>query len=295
MKTIIACTEFSPNANNAVQYAAALAAAAQARLVLFHHFTYPVPATDLPDVYPIVFVDDLAENAEHRLEQVKADLARTYQIEIDCVVRSLTLASDLEEVVAEEQADLVVMGIHGQSAVLNALFGNVTTAAIRRGNLPLLVVPQGVVFHPLRKILFPYDGHSIPQPETLQPLRDLALTFDAYVEVFTLFDLQKTPELVPAGAESPANSQIEVLLGDVRRGYSYENEENVDKGILYEATRSSADLVAMITHQHSFWSTLLNQSDTQRIAAHILLPLLVMGERMQTAPEADLSRVAESH
>ena len=287
MKTIIVCTDFSPNATNAVQYAAALAASVEARLILFHHFTYPVPATDLPDVYPAIFVDELEDNAEHRLDNLKAELAKTYSIDIECKVRSLTLTSDLEEIVVTEQADLVVMGIQGQSAVFNALFGNVTAAAIRRGKLPLLVVPQGVVFHPIQKILFPYDGKSIPQPATLQPLQDLATAFDAYIEVFTLFDLQKTPELVPASAEAPASKNLEVVLSTTRHGYSYENEENVDKGILYEATRSSADLVAMITHHHSFWSTLLNQSETQRIAAHILLPLLVLGERSEAVAEVE--------
>lgn len=289
MKTIIACTDFSPNAINAVQYAAAFATAAEARLVLFHHFTYPVPATDLPEVYPVVFVDDIAADFENRLALVREELARSYPIEIKCVVRALTLQSDLEEVFQEEQADLVVMGIHGQSAVINALFGNVTSATIRRSQLPVLVVPRGVVFHPIQKILFPYDGQPVPDPDILRPLRDLATSFDAYIEVLTLFDLQKTPDLVPDGSTSLPKSNLDTLLAGIRHGYAYENEEAVDKGILYEATRSAADLVAMISHHHSFWSTLLNQSDTQRVAATITLPLLVLAERVSAVQTERLS------
>ncbi|MEO6759172.1 MAG: universal stress protein [Saprospiraceae bacterium] len=278
MKTIIACTDFSPNSNNAVQYAAALAAEGKARLLLFHHFVYPAPATDLPEVYPTIFVDELEENAERRLTLLKTELAKTYQIQVESMVRSLSFSSDLEEVYTEQNAEMVVMGIHGQSAFANALFGNETAAAIRRSNLPLLVVPQGVVYHPIQKILFPFDGQTIPHSETLRPLLDLAQAFDAYIEVFTLFDLQKTPELAALDAAVRINIQLEPLLAGTRHGYSAENEEHVDQGILYEATRSSADLVAMISHHHSFWSTLFNRSDTQRIAASILLPLLVMGE-----------------
>lgn len=287
MKTIIAATDFSPNANNALQYAAALAAATEARLVLFHHFTYPVPATDFPEVYPAIFVADLAGDFEKRLELVKDELVRSYPIEITCVVRALTMSSDLEEVFQEEQADLVVMGIHGQSAVMNALLGNVTSATIRRGQLPVLVVPRGVVFHPIEKILFPCDGQAIPNAGILQPLLDLATSFDAYIEVLTLFDLEKTPDLVPAvNNASRTKNNLETLLADTRHGYAYENEASVDQGILYEAIRSGADLVTMISHHHSFWSTLFNQSDTQRIAASITLPLLVLGEKMpETAPE----------
>lgn len=288
MKTIIAATDFSEAATNAVQYAAAFAEATVARLVLFHHFAYPVQGMDLPEIYPIISIEDIASGAEKRLENLKVELARAHHIEIDCVVRSLTLAGDLEDVFYEEQADLLVMGIHGQNAVINALLGNETSAAIRRGNLPLLVIPQGVVFHPVQKILFPCDDQAIASV-TLQPLQTLATTFDAYIEVLTLFDLEKTPELVPDGNRSPVKENLNNLLAGTRHGYTYENETAVDKGILYEATRSAADMVAMIPHHHSFWSSLLNQSETQRIAASINLPLLVLGEKVQKT-EDDYSK-----
>ncbi len=286
MKTIIACTDFSPNSTNATQYAAALAGAAKARLVLFHHFTYPVPATDFPEAYPAVFVDEMTAELERKLQELKAELVQTYQIEVETALRSWILSSDLEEVFHEEQADLVVMGIHGQSAVINALFGNVTAAAIRRGNLPLLVVPRGVIFHPLKKILFPCDDYTVPNPETLQPLRYLATVFDAYIEVFTLFDLKKTPELVPQPGVTAEKSHLEELLADTRHGFSFENEETVNKDILYEAARTAADLVAMVPHHHTFWSNLLNLSETQRVAAAIHLPLLVLGEKVHQQAEA---------
>ncbi|MFN0176461.1 MAG: universal stress protein [Saprospiraceae bacterium] len=281
MNTIIACTDFSASATTSVLYAAALAKATNARLVLFHHFNYPVPATDLPAVFPNIFVDEMAAGFERRLQELKDDLANSYSVEIDCVVRSWDLPSDLDEVFQAEKADLVVMGMHGQNAVANALYGSVTASTIRRGKLPLLVVSRGVVFHPMKKILFPFDDHAVPNSNTLQVLRDLALAFDSYIEVFTLFDLKKTPELVPKGGLSAAKRQLETLLSGIRHGYSYENENAVDKGILYEAARSSADMVAMIPHHHSFLSNLFNQSETQRVAAAITLPLLVLGEKIQ--------------
>jgi len=279
MKTIIVCTDFSPSATHAVLYAAALAQATESRLVLFHHFNYPIPATDLPAVFPNVFVDEMTATSEHKLKELKDDLAQSYSIDMDCVVRSWDLQSDLDEVFEAEQASLVVMGMHGQSAVANALYGSVSSAAIRRGKLPLLVVSRGVVFHPLKKILFPFDDHAIANTETIQALRDLALAFDAYIEVFTLFDLKKTPELVPQGGLSAAKRNLQTLLTGIRHGYSYENENAVDKGILYEAARSGVDMVVMIPHHHSFLSNLFNQSETQRVAASITLPLLVLGEK----------------
>ena len=287
MKTIIACTDFSASASNAVRYAAALATAANARLILFRHFNYPVAATDLPDMYPNTFGDEMGADFERGLQEIKAELSRAYPIEIECVVRSLSLHEDLEEIFHAEQADLVVMGMQGQNKVLNALAGNVTTAAIRHGRLPLLVVPQGVVFHPVKKILFTCDDHAIPNPDTLRILRTLAIIFDAYIEVLNFYDLEKISTSTPQGLRPAAKINLETMLAGTRYGFFYKNEDVADKGILYEAIRSAADLVAMIPHHHSFWSTLLNQSETQRVATTITLPLLVLGERVQQLAEVE--------
>ena len=223
----------------------------------------------------------MSDELELKLEEIKKELVRTYEIEVECIVRSFDFPLDLEALFQDEQADLVVMGIQGQSAVVNAFIGNVPAGVIRRGKIPLLVVPQGVVFHPVKKILFPSDDHGIANPETLTALKDLAISFDAYIEILTLFDLEKTPELVPKNKLSEAKTDLEMLLEDTRHGYSYENETAISKGILYEATRTAADMVAMIPHHHSFLSNLLNQSETQRIAVSINMPLLVLGERVQ--------------
>ena len=296
MKTIIACTDFSPSATNAVHYAAALAAAAKTKLVLFRYFEYPVAATDLPlpQGYITAFGDEMAAESERQLQEIKAELTRTYPIEIQCVVRSLSLHGDLEEIFHAEQANLVVMGMEGHNKVVNALAGNVTTAAIRHGNLPLLVVPQGVVFHPVKKILFSCDDQAIPNPDTLRILRELAIVFDAYIEVLNLYDLEKMTSTATQGLRPAAKINLETMLAGTRHGYFYKIEEVADKGILYEAVRSSADLVAMIPHHHSFWSTLLNQSETQRIATTITLPLLVLGEKVQHLTEVELEEIAAS-
>jgi nucleotide-binding universal stress UspA family protein len=112
-------------------------------------------------------------------------------------------------------------------------------------------------------------------------LQDMATTLDAYIEVLTLFDEDKSIAFAPKDVEVRRKSNLETLLAPTRHGYSFENETMVKEGILYEALRSSADVVAMIPHHHSFLSSLFNQSETQRIAASITLPLLVLGEKVQ--------------
>jgi len=287
MNAIIASTDFSPSATHAVHYAAALAQSVGARLVLFHHFTYPVPATDLPILQPLVYVDEMTAGYEHRLGEIKTELTRQYEgLVIDLAVRSLLLQEDLEELVQAEKADLVVMGAKGHSPVANALFGSVASKAVRRGKLPLLLVPAACAFQPYKKILFPCDNHFFPNVQVVEALKSIAAAFDAYIEVLTLKQGAEMEALATAPTpEKPHKSNLSLLLGKIKHGFSYEYRESIESGILDEAMRSHADLVAMVPHHHSLLSGLLNTSETQRLATIIKVPLLVLGERVPIAEE----------
>ncbi len=278
MRTIIACTDFSPVAANAVQYAAALASATNAPLLLYHHFKYPIPATDMTGLYPAKLIDEVTENLETSLSEIKDNLSKSYQIEIGFVVRSLDMQADLEDVFQSEDAGLVVMGLQGSNWVSHLLFGSETARAIRRGKLPLLLIPKGSAFQPPKKILFPFDDQEIPNPGIVQPLLDLADYFDAHIEVLTLFDLEKTPELAPQRIMPASKGNLDALLVGTSHEFAYLYEDNIKNGILSEAAQGSADIVAMISHHHSFLSMLLHQSETQRVASSIQIPLLVLGE-----------------
>jgi nucleotide-binding universal stress UspA family protein len=280
MKVIIACTDFSPHANSAVTYAAALAADVKARLILFHHFDYPIPATDIPGAIPEFYVDEIAGSLEHRLNDIKTELARTYTIDIQCKVRSFSLNSDLEDVFRTEDADLVVMGTQGQNVTVNVLFGRVAAGVIRRGHLPLLLLPQGVVYRPLKRILFAYDNRRpVDNFRILEPLRFLASAFDAYIEVFIMLDMDKKTTPVPNADKLIANN-LEVQLAHIRHSYTYEGNDDISGNILERASSTAADLVAMIPHHHAYLSALLHQSETQRIVTMIKTPLLVLGEKI---------------
>jgi nucleotide-binding universal stress UspA family protein len=281
MKTIIAATDFSPNAMHATRYAAALASATGARLILFHHFSYPIPAAGMPYIDPMD-MEELATDLEKRLKKVKAGLLKDFpDLFIKIMVRSWIMVRDLEEAFRDEKASLVVMGMHGESPVLNTLLGSKTARVIRSGRMPAIVVPAKASFQAPKKILFAFDFESQTNMETIVPLRDLALTFDAYVKVLTFFDDDETSYPVALKEERVVKNKLDHLFSSVRHTYSLEEESVLIDGILDHSTSYGADLVAMIPRHHSYLSNLLNGSVTQEIATRIRVPLLVLPDKVQ--------------
>ena len=72
MKTIIAPTDFSPNSENAVLYAADMALQFDAKLCLLHVYSIPIPVSEVP--VPAIDARQMEKDALEQLEKIKAKL-----------------------------------------------------------------------------------------------------------------------------------------------------------------------------------------------------------------------------
>lgn len=273
MKNIVALTDFSDNAANAVQYAAALAKATGARLVLYHAFPYPIISTDIP--FEIQqFIDETAQSNTERLLEIRHDLEKKFNIDITCIAQAGSVAYHLEEVMQREKGDLAVMGLRGTNRALNILMGSTTFEVMRLGRTPLLVVPDGVRFQKPAKVLFACDNPLIAGEALIAPLKDMVSSFDAEIEVYMV----EPPEEVPTANQKARPSNLEQHFGPLRHVYTFERADGVRESILDGIRESRADMLVMIPHRRSIWQYLFDKSDTHSIALQTRIPILVLAE-----------------
>ena len=152
MKTIIAATDFSPVATNAVHYALNMAKENGLSLILFHAYELPVVYTDVPINIP--GEEELRKTAEDNLNELKQNLAHisSEQIKIYTQVSSGNTVTELKAYCKKINPFAVVMGALGKSALAQVLFGSTTLDAVRRLQWPVIVVPPGAVYRPVKKI-----------------------------------------------------------------------------------------------------------------------------------------------
>ena len=275
MKNIIVPTDYSDNAANAMHYAAALARAARARLILYHAFPYPV-ITDVPVEVVEQFVDSTVEDHLHRLGELKAELGQQYGIEIACVTEPGAIALGVQDLAARENADLAVMGLRGDNPALNVLMGSTTAEIMRRGKVPVLIVPLTARFKTPERILFACDTPQIDNAAVLRPLKDLATLSGAEIEVIRI-----DPDLdITADSFKPHPSNLEEHLGKFKHTYTFEVGEDVRESILEAIGKTGADILTMIPHRHSLWSYLFDKSNTLGIALHTTVPVLALAEKV---------------
>ena len=132
--TILAATDLSANSQVAVEYARGLAKLTQGTIILLHVFEPPVVASR-PDIY------FMSRDATFELEAVqRAALERLHSLrdeldssQVPCA-SSMRIGAPYEEIVDEaetRQADLIVVGTQGRSAMGKFLMGSTAERVCR--------------------------------------------------------------------------------------------------------------------------------------------------------------------
>lgn len=270
MKTIIVATDFSPVAENAVEYAAAAAQQTGARLVLFHLHTVSIHAVNAR-VSPRALQEMLDRNKE-RFEARGEALRRAYHIDVVVDWYIGDFYESIQASIARFDATLLVMGMAAKSLEQD-LLGNTTTSAIHRLRTPILAVPQGAKFKGVKQVLFACDMLQGAQRAVLAQVRTVAAGFGADV---TIFHVNKTISKIKSGETVLASHGQ--AFDEVFDGLSYYYKEVQSNAVLDEINREiqaiAADILVMVPLRYGFWSSLVHKSKTRIMASQSEIPLL---------------------
>lgn len=137
IRTVLTPTDFSDTSEEAVAFAARLAARLGARLVVVHVVESPPP-----DAMPRPDLAEAQERAGQELDRRAYKLQlRDIQVETRVVV-----GTPVDEIVAaaeRERADVLVLGTHGRRGVSRAIVGSVAEHVLRVAPCPVVTVREG--------------------------------------------------------------------------------------------------------------------------------------------------------
>lgn len=143
ISAILVATDFGETSRRAVDWAANLAKALEAKLFLAHVFDIPI--VGIPDGAFIVSAKAASEMLDVAQAAMDAELARTRARGV--VAEGLVKQGDPREAIgvlaASQRAQLIVVGSHGRRGLARALLGSVAESILRASELPVIVVRRG--------------------------------------------------------------------------------------------------------------------------------------------------------
>ena len=286
MKTILIPVDFSEAANNAMRYAVDLAATlpAPVDLVLVH--VYP-KRESLPTAAEEAELSELLtaeEAAQARLDAYALEHARHAGIR-SCKARVATgqLSTVLTRTARLISADLILMGTKGGFSQGSYFASNNSSELVDHAPCPVLVVPQGLPFRPLLKMIFAAD-FSGSNLRVLQQVAKLAGTLNTQLQVV---------HISAPGEETTEIARITRFWSDVQQQVDYPwlefanlEAEQITDGLEQFAFEQNADLVVVCPKRRSVYYQLSNPSTTRQLVLDALIPVLAL-------PRTDLDQLLD--
>lgn len=267
MKTIIVCTDFSQEAENATHYAASMARENKYKIVLFHLQSISIHALNA-QVSADFFYAQTLKNQQY-ITGKATGLQNLYAIETEHHLASGNFMEELENCIQLHNGDFIVMGMT-EKTIEQKFLGTTVTKAIHRIIKPVLIIPGHIEYTGIKKILFAYDTHKNMTWSALNDIYNFINEFNAAVEVFNVGErLEDFTEVIH---DIDLNSGYN--LDDIKYSFKMIQSIEVIKAIEEEIRLINPDLLMMVPYKYNFAESLFHRSKTAIMAYKNKIPLL---------------------
>jgi nucleotide-binding universal stress UspA family protein len=274
MKTVIVPTDFSPVADNAMQFAVDMATNIGASVLLLHVYQLPVSISEVPVV--VTSAEDLKKDSEAKLIKLKDKIesATDYKVKIYTETRLGNVIDELEELTHVVQPFAVVMGSLGASKMERLLFGSTTLQAIRHLEIPVLVIPPGVSFKPVQRIGLACDFKDVVPSTPEKEIRTVVKEFNAELHVLNVDHDNKH-----FSAQTPEESfLLHNMIADLKPQYHFIDKDDIEEGLNEFTEKNNIDFLMVIPKKHKILKGLFHKSHSQELAFHSHVPVMAIHE-----------------
>jgi nucleotide-binding universal stress UspA family protein len=264
-KKMMVPVDFSPTAANAASYAIDFAESSGEYDVTVVHIFMPQVDAEYPN-----FVSPMPEYSGYRKKMMEDFLDSIQQGGVHHEIWQGFPADEIQK--RSNQYDLIVMGTTGEGGLMNKLLGSVSGAVAIKANCPVLLVPEGIRFQPIYRVLYASHNDAI-KPQALNSLRAFNEVVKAHIHFVHVRDISGTP------FESQKEWIFRYLFENEEPGYAFDMAQieghSVADSLNSYARENHTEIIIVATHHRGFWEQLFHSSNTRDMISRLERPLLV--------------------
>lgn len=277
---ILVTTDFSANAKHAAEYAYHLAIMMAADLILCNAVIIPAetPQAGLV-VWPMEEAGLLLKDSTDELEKLKKHIEKEIKIgfkpSVTCINLPGTVTDIVKTIVDGQHIDLVISGTHASDGLSAFLLGNHARNLIDNIGKPLLLIPETAVIGAVKKIAFATD-FKFPDEDLKNVFTVISLARPMNSEILISHidrDEDQTPEF---------QKWVGKFMTEISNKADYPNiyyrtlkSEGTVSGLEWLCKHGNVDILTMVHRTHNLMERIFTGSQTQKMAGHIDVPLLV--------------------
>jgi nucleotide-binding universal stress UspA family protein len=275
MHTILVPTDFSPNANKALNYAAEISNLSGAAIIIMHVTDLTHTSINENVILPEYDDTEIIELANQKLDILIAASKEITKSNIEKQLYNGFIPDAILQAAKENNAEIIIMGTLGDSGIREKILGSITAKLISTSTISILAIPLLYDWNPAQHILLAIKKSELYK-ETLKPLAWLASVFKLPVNV-TIFSQNQDPN------SDYINHKKEIESFCIMMNNNFPNVEMVpisiygnhfEDAIKSGIKKNDITLLVMLTHRRNFLDSIFNKSMTKKMSYHTDIPLL---------------------
>jgi nucleotide-binding universal stress UspA family protein len=270
MKTVLVPTDFSPTAKHAADYAVRFAAQIPgSRVILFHVYDKQGYGSDGTPLH-------MGEAAEKNLALAAMDNQRTtlfalgLEVPISIIADTGSFSEALERAVADEGADLVIMGINESNMLDRLTMGSATLRLIKERICPVMIVPENAVFQKVEKIAFASDLEDTALITPVSLIRQLCSAYRTPIHVVHAGGYYNPDEV----------ATLARILNDCTPEFHFLQDKGFTRTLKEFIHEEGIHLLIMVSRKHDILDRLFTKNHTQMLAYHSPVPIIAVHESL---------------
>jgi nucleotide-binding universal stress UspA family protein len=273
MKTIISPTDFSPISLNAVNYAADLAVAIKAQLILMNIVSLPVSIAAVPMAETTI--EELEQGVEQALSNLKQLLLlRTKDnITVHLFSEPGIVENELEEVCRQENPFVVVMSVKHNYALERYFAGSDTLIAISHIPHPVLIIPEIYSFKGIHKIAFACDMESEVSYKTIRIIREWVSFFKASIDIINVTEKENI-----GSGKLVAPITLQNQLAEFHAAFHFISKEKIEYGINEYIVKNKPDILIVLPKRRGLFEGFFHKSHSRPFIIQPQVPVLAITE-----------------
>lgn len=271
METILVPTDFSENAQNALDYAVMMAEKTNAAIILINAYHLAMPDPFFP--WTIVDSVNAGDLITEKLQKLCQEVMQYKKVKCSYIQEYGETVQVISSITKEKNIDLVVMGTRGANKSKGDLLGGNTKGIISKSNCPVIAVPENYSSDKIQKITYATDYHN-SDLASLKYLSAIAKSFMAEVNIVHVSTGEFTEDAEKifmdkfvknaVSSMNYSNVSFEILKGD-----------DVSDILSNIVENKKTDILITSTKKRGIFDRLLTTSVTKSLVSHLTIPLMV--------------------
>jgi len=265
MKKIIIPTDFSENAQKAIDYALLLFKDEACKFYILHAY-HDVPSGEGSKMS---FREDL-----YQLVKKLKSQPRKVEHQFEAILETDSVYNLTKQIQIKENADYIFVGTKGLSAFRDVFIGSNTLRLIKDiKKCPVISVPPAYVCSELEGIIFATDFKYSIKPDELSPLIEMAVRSNATLNVAHI----KTEDTLCDNQKSNKEKLRKALSGVKHYFYEIQQQDSVANTLIQiKKVNKQMGMLAILKTNHGFFKTLTRENVVKNIAYKTEIPLMVL-------------------